>query len=508
MPFGDRVRGWARRLPLSVRLSLLFAVIVTGVATTVAYLEIRALEKNIDGALEASAQLASQSVVDTLAREEELDSLDLRDALHDLLNADPSIDALSVLHVGPAGVEIVASTSTEERAEVVRLARRALATGVAQQRRGDTVVVSVRPAVHRPGYAVAATVGLESLLQARAGGLTTAIELALPTVVILTILVHLIVRRLVGRPVTAILRTMDSASHGDRDARSIVLRQDEFGRIARGLNEMLDRLDGFNRSLQARIDEATSDLSERNAELAAHQSELLTLRESLARAERIAALGQVAATVAHQAGTPLNLVSGYVQMIRDDPATDERTRSRLQTVDRQIQQVIHVLRTFLDRARLSAGLEPVNIAEIVEHVRDVARPRLGRAQIDLHLSIASDLPRVRANVTQLEMALLNLVTNALDAMPGGGTLSIAATRQDRGVRLEISDTGGGIAADVVDRLFDPWVTTKPAGHGSGLGLAIVKDVVRAHGGTVAAVNQAIGALFTIDLPAAPVEGTA
>jgi signal transduction histidine kinase len=106
------------------------------------------------------------------------------------------------------------------------------------------------------------------------------------------------------------------------------------------------------------------------------------------------------------------------------------------------------------------------------------------------------------------MALFNLVTNALDAMPGGGTLSIAVTAVQDGVRVEVADTGSGISAEVIDRLFDPWVTTKPVGHGTGLGLAIVRDVVRAHGGSVSAVNRAVGALFVIDLPAARPERSA
>jgi len=108
----------------------------------------------------------------------------------------------------------------------------------------------------------------------------------------------------------------------------------------------------------------------------------------------------------------------------------------------------------------------------------------------------------------LEMALFNLVTNALDAMPGGGTLSLAASARPDGLRLEIADTGPGIPAAVMDRLFDPWVTTKPVGRGSGLGLAIVRDVVRAYGGSISASNQPVGSLFVIDLPAADSERSA
>jgi hypothetical protein len=89
------------------------------------------------------------------------------------------------------------------------------------------------------------------------------------------------------------------------------------------------------------------------------------------------------------------------------------------------------------------------------------------------MSVMENLPPVRGDATQLEMALLNLVSNALDAMPGGGTLSITVRTCADGIRLEIADTGGGIPSSIVDRLFEPWVTTKPAGQGSGLGLAIV-----------------------------------
>jgi signal transduction histidine kinase len=101
------------------------------------------------------------------------------------------------------------------------------------------------------------------------------------------------------------------------------------------------------------------------------------------------------------------------------------------------------------------------------------------------------------------MALLNLVANARDAMVDGGLITIAARRTDRGARIEVSDSGPGLPVDLVDKIFEPWVTTKPAGQGSGLGLAIVRDVVRAHGGTVSAYNRSRGAVFVIDLPAAP-----
>jgi signal transduction histidine kinase len=158
----------------------------------------------------------------------------------------------------------------------------------------------------------------------------------------------------------------------------------------------------------------------------------------------------------------------------------------------------------LDYARQPSGFEMVALSGIVERVCEIAQPRLSGSNIRTEIAVAEGLPPIRADVTQLEMALLNLVANALDAMPNGGTLSIAATARLDEIRIQVTDTGPGIPPEIMGRLFDPWLTTKPAGEGTGLGLAIVRDVIRAHGGSVSAHNQSTpstGAVFVIDLPA-------
>jgi len=504
------VAKWLRDTSLGTKLSSVIALIVVAVVTSVAYLEVRSFEQHIESDLLDSARLGAQSAADNIAqRAGPLDPQDIRDTLHDLVAADPVLDAISVFEADGSGrPRVVTSTSTEERAEAEELARRAIASRARIIDRSSTAITVAQPVARRDNDAVVVTVGLESLLQTRTHGLRVALGFALPTIVLVTLLVHFTVRQFLGRPLRTILRTMSETREGNLRARAALAGHDELGVIANGLNEMLDQLEQFNQSLQGRIDEATRDLSLRNRQLAASQGELFALRESLGRAERVAALGQVAANVVHQAGTTLNLVSGYIQMIRDDARTDERTRSKLRTVDEQIQQVTRVLRTMLDHARQPSEVRLVNLADVVKRLREVAQPRLARHNIALQASLAEGLPLVKADATQLEMALFNLVTNALDAMPGGGTLSIAVTAVPDGVRVEVADTGAGIPADVIDRLFDPWVTTKPVGHGTGLGLAIVRDVVRAHGGSISAVNREVGALFVIDLPAASPERSA
>src|SRR5262249_19215572 len=151
----------------------------------------------------------------------------------------------------------------------------------------------------RDRLAVAVSVGLESLLQARKYGLTLALGFAIPAILLVVLLTHFTVNRLLQQPLSAILRVMDRTAHGDLGARAEVSARDEFGAIAVGLNHMLDQIEGFNQSLYEQIDDATRDLSLRNEQLRDSQNQLLATRETLGRAERIAALGQVAANVAH-----------------------------------------------------------------------------------------------------------------------------------------------------------------------------------------------------------------
>jgi signal transduction histidine kinase len=349
--------------------------------------------------------------------------------------------------------------------------------------------------------AIVATVSLAPVHQVRERGQTIAVIFALPIIVLVTLLVDLTTRALVHHPVAEIRRTMVEAAQGHLGSRAALVRRDELGAVASGLNEMLDRLEDFNAALHDRVRDATEELRLKNVQLGDSYYQMLTLREALARAERLAVIGHMAANVAHQAGTPLNLVSGYVQMLREDPGLDLRVKDRLVIVETQIRQVTNVLRTLLDQARQPLRREATNLADVVTRVSDLALPRLTQAGVTLDQAVPASLPALDIDVVQFELVLLALITNALDAMPAGGTLSIRAEDTGAAIRLAIADTGAGIAPDLLDRIFEPWMTTKPTGHGTGLGLGIARDVVRMHGGTIAAQNAGTGgAVFVIELP--------
>jgi signal transduction histidine kinase len=242
-------------------------------------------------------------------------------------------------------------------------------------------------------------------------------------------------------------------------------------------------------------------LRDRNQELVRSYQSVSRLRETAARAQQLAAVGQTMANVAHQIGTPLNLVSGHVQLLQHE-ISEPSIQRRLRIVQEQIDRVVATVRSLLERARPQGDRQTVRIDSVLTRMGDAMRARLASSGVTLDLKIQRPLPGVAADEPQLELALLNLVTNALDAMPHGGTLTLAATNSGGRIKIDVRDTGTGVDPEVLPRLFEPWVTTKPTGRGTGLGLSITRDLVTSLGGTIGvSASSRQGTTFTIELPA-------
>jgi signal transduction histidine kinase len=278
---------------------------------------------------------------------------------------------------------------------------------------------------------------------------------------------------------------MERAAGGDLGARTPRVRADEIGAVAEGLNGMLERMAGFNETLRAEVERATSELRAANRELLEAAQRLFAARRELSRSQRLALAGQMAASVAHQIGTPLNVISGYVQMLRARHGEGSPDAERLRAIQEQIVRVTAIVQSLLDHTRRPAlTLRPLAPAELVEGLAELVRPSIVGRGIELSVEAEVGLPAVGVDRVQIEQALLNLVTNAVDAMPEGGRLELAARPGDGGVLLVVKDTGVGIAPEDLSRVFDPLFTTKAPGKGTGLGLPILREVVEAHGGTV------------------------
>jgi signal transduction histidine kinase len=496
-----------RRPALGTRLTMYVTLSVTAVIAIVTFVATLVAERQLDNDLRETAEVTAFAVADDIELRPETVSPDtLVPVLRSFMNAAPDLRSITVFRAVDGRGDTVVSTSVVAPAPPA-LVRDVIARGetVTSQPTTDTlfVAVPIRSGGDVSGaVAVAVSLGAITQLQRRAG--LIALSGAAFAVIAIAVLIRVLAQRLILSPLTEIHRVMGRARSGDLGVRARVSQDNEMGDVAEGLNAMLMELDDLHRSLSQRVSAATGELRDRNQELVRSYESVSRLRETAARAQQLAAVGQTMANVAHQIGTPLNLVSGHVQLLQYE-ITDPALKRRLHIVKEQIDRVVSTVRGLLERARPQGERQPVRVDTVIVRMGDAMRARLASGGVDLDLRVDAPMASVAADEAQLELALLNLVTNALDAMPGGGTLTLEARVADGRVRIDVRDTGSGISADVLPRIFEPWVTTKPAGRGTGLGLSITRDLITALGGTIAVTTLAgQGTTFRIELPVAVV----
>ncbi len=312
------------------------------------------------------------------------------------------------------------------------------------------------------------------------------------------ILLWVILGIFVNDPLRNITQAMEQLEQGDVSARASVSHSDELGSIANRFNLMASQLQrasgeresfieeirGLNGNLQNRIDAALTDLQAKNAELESLVERNSLLREELSQQERLAVAGQLTATFAHEVGTPLNLVNSHLQLLQGQEDLTEKTRDRLGVIQSQIQRVGEIVRRLLDMTRRpQLKQEPVALNDLLDDLQQLWTPTLTAHRVDFHLDAPKNV-MVSADRKQMEQLFINLVNNAVDAMPGGGHINLRVAPSGEGWNLELQDSGQGIAADVLPKVFKPMFTTKPEGKGTGLGLSICREIIRTHGGEI------------------------
>ncbi len=494
---------WISSLRLRLALAIAISVALAGIGASGLALRMarRALTNDVRGiAGQAAGRAADQ--VSRLSTPVSVDAIER--TLRQLNSEISEIGHLSYIQ-DSAGGPVVSGTTGMSQGEV------GLGLAVLSIKENRTVfsetidTIRVASPVLRNGQTVGAVLvraDLGAVIRLQQRALEAIVGFALLSIVALVVLVDLLAFPLVYKPIQQLRETIARVTAGDFSARAPVWRHDELGEMAVGLNEMLARLEHFNDELQARVDEATVELQQRNEQLVESYHRLFGLREQLASAEQLASVGQTAANVAHQVGTPLNLISGYVQLLKEDLGADSPHAARLAIIEEQIGKVTTTVRSLLDRSRQMGRRSRVAAGGLVGRVAEVMRPNLEAANIRLEVEAPGADTPILVDATNLELSLLNLMTNAVDAMPQGGTLRVVVreTPQNK-VRVEVSDTGHGISDELMTRIFDPWVSTKKPGRGTGLGLAIARDVIAAHGGTITVASTVgQGTTFTIDLP--------
>lgn len=318
-------------------------------------------------------------------------------------------------------------------------------------------------------------------------------------VALVLVLVGGLAALLIGREITGPLEELTLAaegiSSGDYSRRVKTVRYDELGVLAQSFNTMAQQVDESTNELETRV-------QERTRELETAMNELHEAQESLVRREKLAMLGQLAGSVGHELRNPLGVMTNaiyYLLMVLKQAPED--VKDYLGILRTQIALSEKIIGDLLDFARVK---QPQVETVPVERILREQLERVGALNgVKLVEEIPTGLPQVRVDRVQIGQVVLNLITNALQAMEGkGGTLTLRALRGGNGyVRLEVSDTGVGMTPNQLDKIFEPLFTTKA--RGIGLGLAVSRTLMHANGGEISAVSEeGKGSTLSIDLPVA------
>lgn len=313
-----------------------------------------------------------------------------------------------------------------------------------------------------------------------------AIRLWMLTVAAIAVSVPLafLVARALARPVKRLAIAMSQVGP-DLSTDLRVDRLDEIGLLQSSFLGMLERL--------------------RQAQLEQEQT-----RKAMLRAEKLASVGALASGVAHEVNNPLGGIRNCLAQLEAYPDDRERRLEYMGLMGRALDRIEQVVRGLLDfSGRSELEVVPVSLEQTIRSTLELARYRLDSSHIECCVEVEPDLPPVMGDRHHLEQVLVNLVLNAADTMEGGGQLYLRAFRQGGSVGVCVQDSGPGVPAELGERVFDPFFSTKEVGRGTGLGLTVSLSIVRAHGGDLSYTNSpGGGAAFTILLPTRPAASAA
>jgi two-component system, NtrC family, sensor kinase len=494
----------------------LIAIVAATVATVLVasqWVSLRVISRQLDEDLEDRARLLVRTVADL---SESVDAQTLRSHLTVLLRARRQVSVIDVFEIGES-LRWLATTRDEmpppgsvlEAAAVPRLRQKEAVRTILPERDG---LIPWRLAIPvERGGRVVKVVQVE-MLPSRETGLRRDLyseqaAFVLVSIVLISMLLAWFLERYVTHPVTTLRRAMVDAQQGNLRARAVVKGDGEFAFLAGGFNEMLAQIERLTTGLQARVEEATRDLAAKNVELHELNEKLDRAQHEAARRQPVAAAGQIASTIAHELGTPLNSILGYTQLLlRQEMAPDQKTK--LNIIESQIRRMIETIQGILDRTRRHlVPRTPVEVVPLVDEALAFVSQRIAEAELSVKTEIPSDLSLFQGDAVGLRQILVNLLTNAIDATDPKGTITVRAAvvarENDQASQIEIavSDTGKGLRSEELERVFEPFYTTKEPGMGTGLGLAIVSQIASDHGGRVFAESEpGRGTTIRVQLP--------
>jgi C4-dicarboxylate-specific signal transduction histidine kinase len=262
--------------------------------------------------------------------------------------------------------------------------------------------------------------------------------------------------------------------------------------------------------LEERVRQRTAELTSTNESLRTEiverkraENEIWRLQLEMGRVERLATLGRMTGTIAHELGTPLNSVLGYTQLLSQENLP-ERAQRRLAIIENQIHRMGDIIQHYLSHSRRSAPKTRIDVNDLVRETLLLLQPILQQHGMEVTTTLAESLPPLFGDGVSLQRVLINLLDNAVDASEEKGRIKIstrlrlAPGGKASGIAIEIADNGAGIPPEILPKIFDLFVTTKPPGKGTGLGLVICQEIIKAHGG-VLNVSSRVGYGTTVQI---------
>jgi signal transduction histidine kinase len=256
------------------------------------------------------------------------------------------------------------------------------------------------------------------------------------------------------------------------------------------LNISLARLQGRNESFEGTL-VAIEDITER-----------IRLEEQLQQSDKLSSIGLLAAGVAHEVNTPLTGISSYSQMLMAQLPPGDPRQQLLEKIYRQTSRASSIVNNLLNFSRVSdARFSAVDLHQVLDDTIQLLEAQLHNTEIEVVRHYTESLPSLPGNAPKLQQVFMNLILNARDAMPRGGRLAISTAHEGGWIAIRFADNGLGIAPEHLNRIYDPFFTTKQIGKGTGLGLAVSYGIIQDHGGEIVVESKAgEGTVFQINLP--------
>ena len=307
-----------------------------------------------------------------------------------------------------------------------------------------------------------------------------------------------ILDRIVTKPVIRLSEFAVEMAKGDFSKPAPSAGRDEVGDLSRAMEKL--RRSFLVQKLE--LEALNKDLDQK---VIARTEELRTAQDQLIKAERLASVGRLAGGVAHEINNPTGVIltrAGYLLALVEEKKVGREFQDDLEAVQRNAQRISKITSSLLSFSRQSpVKMEALKPLDVINAACELVTHGLRDTDIKLAVNCSGDLPWIKGDTTQLEQVLVNLMTNGIDAMEPGGTLSISAEEVQEYLKISVRDTGPGIPPEIQEKIFEPFFTTKEVGKGTGLGLSITYGIVADHQGTIhLESNIGEGTVFTIRLP--------